>query len=63
MKKVIENFKKVIIEDEAAQGTAEYIMLLVALIAVGALFKKQILEIVQGQIGNVSSQLTENFGG
>ena len=38
-------------------------MLLVALITVGALFKKQILEIVQGQIGNVSSQLTENFGG
>ena len=43
--------------DESGQGTAEYILLLVAIVGVAFLFKKQIMEMVSGRLSEVSGAL------
>lgn len=48
-------------QDESAQGTSEYILLLVAIIAVAALFRKQIMSVVEQKMGSVSNDITQ-FG-
>lgn len=43
--------------DESAQGTSEYILLLVAIIAVAFIFKGKIIEIVKGQMDGIGSKI------
>ena len=43
--------------DESAQGTSEYILLLVAIIAIAMLFKDKIKEIVTGKMSEVGTQI------
>lgn len=50
-------------QDESAQGTSEYILLLVAIIAVAALFRNQIKEIISKKMGEVGSEIGSFNGG
>lgn len=43
--------------DESAQGTSEYILLLVAIIAIAMLFKDKIKEIVTGKMAEVGGEI------
>ena len=43
--------------EESAQGTSEYILLLVAIIAVAVLFKDKIAEIVKGKMEDVGGKI------
>lgn len=43
--------------DESAQGTSEYILLLVAIIAVAMLFKDQIKNIVSSKMQEIGGQI------
>lgn len=52
-----------IVKDESGQGTTEYILILVAIVGVAMLFKKEIttvlnekLSTLAGDIGSVTSQ-------
>lgn len=54
-------FMKQLWNDESAQGTSEYILLLVAVIAIAMLFKDKIKEIVTGKMGEVGGQI-QGFG-
>ncbi len=51
-------FKK-FLKDESAQGATEYILLLVAVVAILVMFKKQILEVVSTLLGNLSGQINQ----
>lgn len=54
------NLIKRLWNDESAQGTSEYILLLVAIIAVAVLFKDQIKKIVSDKMGEVGGSIS-NF--
>lgn len=43
--------------DESAQGTSEYILLLVAIIAVAMLFKEEIKKIVSSKMQDIGGQI------
>lgn len=45
-------------DDESAQGTAEYIMLIAAVVAIFVIFRDQITNVFRAQVGSV----TERFG-
>ena len=45
------------LKEEDAQGATEYILLLVAVIAVLVLFKDKIMEMVKGKIGTIESEM------
>lgn len=53
----VNNLVRRICKDESAQGTSEYILLLVVVIAVAFLFKNQILEVVRGKMGEISGKI------
>ena len=56
MKKI----KKVAIklwQDESGQGTAEYVLILVAIVAIGMMFKKQIVEVVRNKMTDVGGKI------
>ena len=57
--KTIFNF---IIEDESGQGMTEYILLVVVIVALVILFRTQITQAVQGQIQNLSTQISSFTG-
>ncbi len=44
-------------KDESAQGATEYILILVAVVTVAFLFKKQLMGFVQGRLGNIETNL------
>ena len=46
-------------KDESAQGATEYILLLVAVVAVVVLFRKQITGQVQGLLNELSGKISE----
>ncbi|MGE0762792.1 MAG: Flp1 family type IVb pilin [Bdellovibrionales bacterium] len=50
-------FIKQLWQDESAQGTSEYILLLVAIIAVAMLFKDKIRSVIEGKMGEVGSSI------
>ena len=50
-------FLKNFLKEEDAQGATEYILLLVAVIAVLVLFKDKIMEMVKGKIGTIESEM------
>ena len=43
--------------DESAQGATEYILILVAVVTVAFLFKKKLMEFVDGRLGNIGTEL------
>ncbi|MCB0348221.1 MAG: hypothetical protein KDD37_05265 [Bdellovibrionales bacterium] len=57
----MKNFFKKLVKDESAQGATEYILLLVAVVAMVVIFKEQIKQQVDGLVGKLSSQI-EGFG-
>lgn len=57
MKKVFHYLNKTLIEDESGQGTAEYVLLLVGIIAVGFIFKDQITSIVSEKLGQIQGDI------
>jgi Flp pilus assembly pilin Flp len=56
MNKIASTMKK-LWKDESGQGTAEYILLLVAVVMVAFLFKNQIKEIVSEKLGELSKDI------
>ncbi len=60
MKKLTSTLKD-LWKDESGQGTAEYILLLVAIVGVAFLFKDKLMATVRGQIDAVSGQISD-FG-
>lgn len=56
MKKVTAVMKN-LWKDESGQGTAEYILLLVAVVAVAFIFKKQITGFVEEKMGEIGSDI------
>ena len=53
----MKNFIKSLWKDESAQGATEYILLLVVVVGIALLFKKQITEQVNGLIAQLGSGL------
>jgi hypothetical protein len=53
----INNMVRRLWKDESAQGTSEYILLLVVVIAVAFLFKDKIMEIVTNKMGEISGKI------
>ncbi len=53
--KMLKKFAK----DESAQGATEYILLLVAVVAILVLFRGQIMEQVKGLLGNLSQGISQ----
>ena len=53
----LKQFSKRVLKEESAQGATEYILLLVAVVAVLAIFRKQIIDKVNGLLGNLSAQI------
>ena len=49
-------------KDESAQGATEYILLLVAVVAVLAIFRDRITETLKGKLESVAGEIA-NFGG
>lgn len=47
-------------KDESGQGMTEYILILVIVIAIAALFREQIVDAISSKVGDLSSQLA-NF--
>ena len=46
-------------KDESAQGATEYILLLVVVVAVLAIFRQQIMTKMEQLVGNVGSKIDE----
>ncbi len=44
-------------QDESGQGTAEYVLILVGIVAVGILFKGQITKILTDKFGDIAGQI------
>lgn len=57
MKKNIKAFSKKLFKNERGQGATEYILLLVVVVAIVLIFKKQIKDTVTQQIEGLSSQM------
>ena len=45
-------------EDESGQGTAEYVLILVGIVAVGFMFKKQLMGMLEGKLGKLSGRIS-----
>lgn len=56
MKKISSTIKN-LIKDESGQGTTEYVLLLVVLVAIAMLFRKQIQSIIGDKIEEIKSAI------
>lgn len=52
--KGISKFVKTLLKDESAQGAVEYILLLVVVVAIGIIFKGQIISAVKSRLDDLS---------
>jgi Flp pilus assembly pilin Flp len=60
IKSALETAKKharAIWKDESAQGATEYILLLVVVVSIGLMFRRQITAAVQGRLGNITESM------
>jgi Flp pilus assembly pilin Flp len=57
MKKQLKVLATKFVKDESAQGATEYILLLVAVVAMVVIFKNQIKEKMEGLLGKLSEQI------
>jgi hypothetical protein len=55
--KAIASKAKAIWNDESAQGATEYILILVAVVTVAFVFKKKLMEFVDGRLGNIGGAM------
>ncbi|MBE8162908.1 MAG: hypothetical protein HAW63_02855 [Bdellovibrionaceae bacterium] len=46
-----------IVNDESGQGTTEYILILVAIVAVAVLFKDKITTALEGKLGSLETSI------
>ena len=53
MMKSLKKFSKRLMKNERGQGMVEYILLLVIVVAVVTIFKKPLMEMVQGKIDDL----------
>ena len=60
MKNKVKSFLYAFWKDEGGQGTAEYVLILVGVVALGVLFKEQIVRVVGDKMGNLGDQIS-NF--
>ena len=44
-------------KDESAQGATEYILMLVAIVALAMMFKTQIVETIKGKMGSLKTDI------
>ncbi len=49
-------------KDESAQGATEYILILVIVVAIAALFRQQIMGVLEGKLSELGSSIG-SFGG
>ena len=49
-----------LLKDESGQGTAEYVLILVGVVALGVLFKEKIVDILKNKLTDVGGKIT-NF--
>lgn len=47
-----------LLRDESGQGATEYILILVAVVAVAIIFKKQLSTIVEGKLGDLGNMIS-----
>ena len=59
--KKIKIIAKKLWQDESGQGTAEYVLILVGVIALAGIFRKQIMEIIGAKMGDIKERML-NFG-
>ena len=57
MKKSLKNTMLNLWKDESAQGITEYILLLVIVVAIVALFKDKIKSVISSKVGDLSSNI------
>jgi Flp pilus assembly pilin Flp len=55
--KNIRNAMKSLWKDESAQGATEYILLLVVVVSLAFIFKRQIIEAVNAKMGSISTEM------
>lgn len=55
----MKQFSKRVLKEESAQGATEYILLLVAVVAVVVLFKDRIKTQIDGLIGRLEGQISD----
>jgi len=55
----MKNALKRLWNDESAQGATEYILILVAVVAVAILFRSKIGEFVEGKLGDIEGGLQQ----
>ncbi len=60
--KNIKKFANTLWKDESAQGATEYILLLVAVVAVVLIFKDKIRGIVEGMLSNLQGNINGAMG-
>ncbi len=53
MKKALKTLWK----DESAQGATEYILMLVIVVGIAMLFKKQIMEVISSKVSDLGTQI------
>ena len=60
MKKRVKSFLYDFWKDESGQGTAEYVLILVGVVALGFLFKDKIVSVVGDKMGSLGESIS-NF--
>jgi len=55
--KKIQNFAKELWKDESAQGTTEYILMLVVVVAIAIAFKDKILGVVKAKVDDLGGKI------
>lgn len=56
--KMVKNFAKRLWNDESGQGMAEYVLLIVVVVGVAAVFKKPIMAMVDEKMSSVKDSFT-----
>ena len=56
----LKTFARRFINDESGQGMAEYVLLIVVVVGVAFMFRKNIMNMVQSKMDNVSGEF-QNF--
>ncbi len=58
MKKLIKTKALELWKDESGQGTAEYVLILVGIVALGYAFKEKLVGIVKTKMGDVGGKIS-----
>ncbi len=58
MKKRIKKHITDLLKDESGQGTTEYILILVGVVALGFLFKDKIVSVVSGKMDSLGTDIS-----